>query len=48
MNKKYKGKGGMDVSDFDTELKSGTKVIICLPLIYENTTFGKNEKSSNH
>ena len=48
MNKKYKGKGGMEVSDFDTELKSGTKVIICLPLIYENTTFGKNEKSSNH
>ena len=48
MNKKYKGKGGMEVSDFDTELKSGTKVIICLPLIYENTTFGKNEKGINH
>jgi hypothetical protein len=48
MNKKYKGRGSMEVTDLNQKLKTGTKVIICLPLIYENTIFDKNEKSINH
>lgn len=48
LNKKYKGKGSLVVSDLDTKEKSGTKVIICLPIIYENTIFGNDEKSTNN
>jgi len=48
MNKKYKGRGSMEVKDLNEDLKTGTKVIICLPLIYENSIFDKNEKGINH
>jgi len=40
MNKKYKGKGSLTVTDLDPNQKTGTRVIICLPMIYENTKFG--------
>ena len=40
MNKKYKGKGSLTVTDLDLNQKTGTRVIICLPMIYENTKFG--------
>jgi two-component sensor histidine kinase len=48
LNKKYKGKGNLEISDLDEMTKSGTKVMICLPLIYENITFDGNEKNLNH
>jgi len=28
--------------------KTGTRVIICLPMIYENTKFENDEKSTNN
>jgi sensor histidine kinase YesM len=48
LNKKYKGKGSLEISDLDSISKTGTRVIICLPLIYENTIFERNEKNPNH
>lgn len=41
MNKKHNSKGSMVVEDKDQIKESGTEVIICLPLIYENTIFEK-------
>jgi len=48
MNKKYKGKGSLTISDLDEKQKTGTRVIICLPIIYENTKFGSYEKSTDN
>ncbi len=48
LNKKYKGKGSLTIEDFDKKNKTGTRVIICLPIIYENTTFEAYEKSTNN
>jgi sensor histidine kinase YesM len=48
LNKKYKGKGNLSIEDFDLEKKTGTQVIICLPIIYELTTFNHEEKSSHN
>jgi len=48
LNKKYKGKGSLEISDLDEATKTGTRVLICLPLIYENIIFERNEKSLNH
>jgi tetratricopeptide (TPR) repeat protein len=48
LNKKYKGTGSLEISDLDPILKTGTRVIICLPLIYENIIFERNEKNPNH
>lgn len=48
LNKKYKGKGSMTVEDVNPHNKTGTRVTICLPMIFENTIFGTNEKSSNN
>lgn len=48
LNKKYKGKGNLEIYDFDEKTKTGTKAIICLPLIYENIIFEGNEKNPNH
>lgn len=48
LNKKYKGKGSLLVEDLNPEDKSGTRVIICLPMIYENTKFESDEKSTNN
>jgi len=48
LNKKYKGKGRLSIEDFDLEKKTGTQVIICLPIIYELTTFNHEEKSSHN
>ena len=48
MNKKYKGKGSLTIEDLDLKHKTGTRVIICLPIIYENTTFEAYEKSTDN
>ena len=48
MNKKYKGKGSLTIEDLDLTHKTGTRVIICLPIIYENTTFEAYEKSTDN
>jgi hypothetical protein len=48
MNKKYKGKGSLTIEDLDVKQKTGTRVIICLPIIYENTKFGSYEKSTDN
>ena len=48
MNKKYKGKGSLTIEDLDLKQKTGTRVIICLPIIYENTTFEEYEKSTDN
>jgi tetratricopeptide (TPR) repeat protein len=48
LNKKYKGKGNLEITDLDETTKTGTMVRICLPLIYENITFDGNEKNTNH
>ncbi len=48
LNKKYKGKGNLSIEDFDLAKKTGTQVTICLPIIYELTTFNHEEKSSNN
>ena len=48
MNKKYKGKGSLTIDDLDVKQKTGTRVIICLPIIYENTKFGSYEKSTDN
>lgn len=48
LNKKYKGKGSLEITDLDSISKTGTRVIICLPLIYENIIFERNEKNLNH
>ncbi|MFM7596498.1 MAG: histidine kinase [Flavobacteriales bacterium] len=48
MNKKYKGKGSLSIEDLNVKEKTGTRVIICLPIIYENTTFGSYEKSTDN
>ena len=48
LNKKYKGKGNLEITDLDEITKTGTMVRICLPLIYENITFEGNEKNPNH
>ena len=38
----------MTVEDVNPHNKTGTRVTICLPMIFENTIFGTNEKSSNN
>jgi LytS/YehU family sensor histidine kinase len=48
MNKKYKGKGSLTIEDLDLQNRRGTRVIICLPIIYENTTFEAYEKSTDN
>lgn len=48
LNKKYKGKGSLTIEDLDKKNKTGTRVIICLPIIYENTTFEAYEKGTNN
>ena len=48
LNKKYKGKGSLSVEDLNEKEKTGTRVIICLPMIYENTKFENDEKSTNN
>ncbi|MFM7683362.1 MAG: sensor histidine kinase, partial [Bacteroidota bacterium] len=48
LNKKYKGKGNLEISDLDEITKTGTMVRICLPLIYENIIFDGDEKNPNH
>lgn len=48
LNKKYKGKGSLSVEDLNEKEKTGTRVIICLPMIYENTKFENDEKSINN
>jgi hypothetical protein len=48
LNKKYKGKGFLNIGDFDRAKKTGTHVTICLPIIYEMTTFNHEEKSSHN
>lgn len=48
LNKKYKGKGYLNIGDFDIAKKTGTHVTICLPIIYEMTTFNHEEKSSHN
>jgi LytS/YehU family sensor histidine kinase len=48
MNKKYKGKGSLTIEDLDLQNSRGTRVIICLPIIYENTTFEAYEKSTDN
>lgn len=48
LNKKYKGKGSLTIEDLIQGDKTGTKVIICLPIIYENTIFGNDEKGTHN
>jgi len=48
LNNKYKGKGKLTIEDLNLKEKTGTRVRICLPMIYENTIFGSNEKGSHN
>jgi hypothetical protein len=48
LNKKYKGKGTLEISDFSNGSSPGTKVVISLPLMFENTIFERNEKNTHH
>jgi tetratricopeptide (TPR) repeat protein len=48
LNKKYKGKGSLAIEDLVQSDRTGTKVIICLPIIYEKTIFGNDEKSTHN
>jgi len=48
LNKKYKGKGSLAIEDLVQSNQTGTKVIICLPIIYENTIFGNDEKGTHN
>ncbi len=48
LNKKYKGKGSLTIEDLIQGDKTGTKVIICLPIIYEKTIFGNDEKGTHN
>jgi len=48
LNKKYKGKGTLEISDFSNGSSPGTKVVIYLPLMFENTIFERNEKNTHH
>jgi LytS/YehU family sensor histidine kinase len=48
LNKKYKGKGSLAIEDLVQSDRTGTKVIICLPIIYEKTIFGNDEKGTHN
>jgi tetratricopeptide (TPR) repeat protein len=48
LNKKYKGKGSLTIEDLIQGDRTGTKVIICLPIIYEKTIFGNDEKGTHN
>jgi len=39
INKKFKGRGSLEIKDLNLEEKTGTQVKICLPIIYENPNF---------
>ena len=48
LNEKYNGNATLSIEDFDSVKKTGTQIIISLPIVFEITTFNHEEKTSNN